>query len=272
MRDLEQELREAENGTNSQSTSSPTSRQGSMTNIWKKVSWNKSDSEEEPLLAEHQESSIKVTLDEASNAVHETIGKMLGRGESIHDIKGKASKLENVGDIFRKRTKKVYNKSWWSLFKHHFFKGSLAFLLIVIVLFFLFVLFRWMWYIVFPYNPGYGGGYGYPNPGQMPGMPNGGANRGGSGQMPGMPSGGGGMPSSGGGMPSSGGGMPGSYPSYPQTPQVQCPPVVCSCSCPQPAYIPQFPPYPYPPPSQNYPVPPVQIPPPLSTPTSTTGK
>ncbi|KAJ3325999.1 hypothetical protein HDV06_002384 [Boothiomyces sp. JEL0866] len=262
MRDLEQELRDAENGSNSQNTSSPTSRQGSMTNIWKKVSWNKSDTEEEPLLPEHQESSIKDKLDEASNAVHETIGKMLGRGESIHDIKGKASKLENVGDIFRKKTK-----------KHHFFKGSLALLLIIIVLFFLFVLFRWMWYVVFPYNPAYGGGYGYPNTGQMPGMPgmpNGGNNRGMPGQTPGMPNSGGGMPNSGGGMPSSGGGMPGAYPSYPQQPQVQCPPVVCSCSCPQPAYIPQFPPYPYPPPSQNYPVPPVQIPPPPGIPTSAT--
>ncbi|KAJ3277073.1 hypothetical protein HDV01_000125 [Terramyces sp. JEL0728] len=261
MRDLEQELRDSENGDTSQNTSAPTSRQGSMTNVWKKVSWNKSDTEEEPLLAEHEQSSIKNKLDEASNAVHETIGKMLGRGESIHDIKGKASNLENVGDIFRKKTRKVYNKSWWSLFKHHFFKGSLALLLIIIVFFFLFVLFRWMWYIVFPYNPGYGGGYGYPNPGQMPGA-GGGTNKGGPGQMPGNT--GGQTP----GMPNPGAGMPGSYPSYPQAPQMQCPPVVCSCSCPQPAYIPQYPPYPYPPPSQNYPVPPVQLPPPPPNPTA----
>ncbi|KAJ3325862.1 hypothetical protein HDV06_002247 [Boothiomyces sp. JEL0866] len=113
MRDLEGELHQYEQTK----TPSPTESRSSVSTYFKRVSWSKeSDPEREPLFRSQQTlkddeiEQVKVNLDEASDALHGTIGKLLKRGDDLEEIQNKSEELGTVGGMFKKRAKKVYYK------------------------------------------------------------------------------------------------------------------------------------------------------------------
>lgn len=57
---------------------------------------------------------VKLNLNEASDAVHGTIGKLLKRGDDLEDIQNKSEELGNVGEMFKKSSKQIYHKSMLS--------------------------------------------------------------------------------------------------------------------------------------------------------------
>lgn len=75
-------------------------------------------------------SHVHLQIDEVSNRASDTIGKLLNRGEHIDTIKGKAGSaavltclatLEGTTNMFRKTSRKAYNKSWWDKLQRNSF-------------------------------------------------------------------------------------------------------------------------------------------------------
>ncbi|KAJ3260265.1 hypothetical protein HK103_000900 [Boothiomyces macroporosus] len=105
MRDLESELHQYEQSK----APSPAESRSSISTYFKRVSWSKeTDPEREPLyksqqtLKDDEIEQVKLNLNEASDAIHGTIGKLLKRGDDLGDIQNKSEELGNVGGMFKK--------------------------------------------------------------------------------------------------------------------------------------------------------------------------
>ena len=152
---------------------------------------------------------IFVNIDQISGIAHENLGKLISRGDQLHDIKGKADMLGSVTEMFKKKARTVKSVSCLKQFQ-----DQSVFIVYVCIGVLLFVmLITALWGASSNKSP-------YPQP-NYPGVP--------AAPQPVPPPTTPAPPSTNPAPPN------GQYPSYPQYP----PPQQCVCVCPS---YPQYPP------------------------------